>query len=109
MRVKRIGRTAPTEPDNGPTSNPDAEELAALRKEKADREAADREAREKELEELRRYKEEQESKAKVKAPARKTEAAPAAPPPPAAAQPKAKRRGRSGASRLWFGEDPDDA
>jgi hypothetical protein len=109
---KRIGRTAPTEPENGPTNSPDADELAALRKEKQEREAAAAAEREKELADLRAYKQEQEAKAAkaVKAPARKPEAAPTAAPTaaPAMTTPRAKRRGRGGASRLWFGEEDED-
>jgi hypothetical protein len=70
---RRYGRTAPVEPADGPTSNPDADELAALRKEKADRAAADQAAKEKEIEELRAYKAEQEKKATIKAPEKKAE------------------------------------
>lgn len=101
MKVRRYGRTAPTEPENGPTSNPDAEELAALRKEKADREAAAQAEREKELEELRAYKAEQESKKTVKAPVKKTEktetVTETAPTTQAPAKPKRRR--------LWWADD----
>jgi len=54
------------EPEDKQT-DPDAEELAALRKEKAERKAAEEKAREEELAELRKYRETNEA-AKAKAP-----------------------------------------
>lgn len=61
-------------PENTPPANPDADELAALRKEKADREAAAQAEREAEVTELRAYKAEQEKKTPVvKAPEKKAE------------------------------------
>lgn len=75
-------------------SNADAEELATLRKEKADREAKAAADKDSELEELRSYKRDQEeAKAKtVKAPVKKVEKTPDTP-PPAAVPEKAKKRG----------------
>jgi hypothetical protein len=95
MMKRRYGRTDPSEPKDGPTSNPDAEELAALRKEKADREKAEREARDKELDDLRAYKAEQENKRPVKAPAPKADKTPE---PPKTTEPEVKK-GKRG---LWW-------
>lgn len=95
--VKRYGRTAPTEPANGPTDDPTAAELAALRQEKADREKAERDAKDAELEELRQFKAAKEKEPAVKAPVKKADKpevkddAPVTPPP-------AKRRG------LWWSD-----
>jgi hypothetical protein len=91
--------TPPTDDD------PTKAELAALRKEKADREASDRATKDSELEELRKYKAEQESKASrhVTTPTKKVDK----PDPvvtPATTPPKAKR---GGPSRAWFGETDD--
>ncbi len=112
VKPRRYGRTAPVEPAGGPTTPPEdptAAELAALRQEKADREKAEREAKDKELEELRAFKADKEKAPIVTPPVKKADkpADPATPPvtPPAG---KTKRRGRSGASRLWFGEETDD-
>lgn len=62
-------------PETTPPANPDADELAALRKEKADRDAAAAADREAEVTELRAYKADQERKAAtaVKAPEKKAE------------------------------------
>lgn len=88
--------------------NPDAEELAALRKERADRLAAEQEAKERELAELRAFKAEQEEKAAKapKAPVKKAEKV-AEPEVKTTVEPPKKKVGRGGASRFWFG-DADD-
>lgn len=87
-------------PENPPPVNPDADELAALRKEKADREAAAQADKDREIEELRKFKAEQE-KPVVKAPEKKAEkvVAPETPPTPTPA-PAAKKR------RVWW-SDPE--
>ena len=92
------------------TTNPDAEELAALRKEKADRAAAEAKAKEDELEALRAFKADQEAKAAkaVKAPVKKADKPEPDPtPPPVATAAVTKKRGKSGAARSWFGEEDD--
>lgn len=88
-------------PENPPPVNPDADELAALRKEKADREAAAQADKDREIEELRKFKAEQEKKPVVKAPEKKAEkvVAPETPPTPTPA-PAAKKR------RVWW-SDPE--
>lgn len=90
--------TDPTPPE--PDVDPSAAELAALRKEKADRDQADRDAKDKELEELRAYRAaEDDRKAKaVKPPTPKADK-PAPTPEPVAAPAK-----RSHVSRSWFGD-----
>jgi hypothetical protein len=89
-----------------PETDPRDAEIAALRKEKEDRDAAAREAEKAELEELRAFRAEQDKKAAtaVKPPAKKTTPPPAADPatPPAGT---AKKRGRDGAARSWFGSE----
>lgn len=96
-----------------PAANPDADELAALRKEKADREAAAKAAADQELADLRKYKEEKEAAAarapKPATPRADKPATPAAPatPPPAAPAGQQRRRGRSGASGRWFGYEDE--
>lgn len=85
-----------------------AAELAALRKEKADREAAERKAKDDELADLKKYKEETEA-ARNKAPKppktkteKEAEAKPDDKPDdkPLADKPKSSH----GGSRRWFGE-----
>jgi hypothetical protein len=101
--------TPPTGDPVTPPADPNADELAALRKEKADREAADAKARDDELADLRTYKQTQEAKrTPVKTPvpkADKTETPPAT--PPAGPSPRVRRRGKSGAARSWFGEEDE--
>lgn len=85
--------------------DPTKAELAALRKEKADREAAERATKDSELEELRKYKAEQETKAQrhVTTPTKKVDKVePVA--TPATTVPKVKR---GGPSRAWFGDTDD--
>lgn len=99
-----------TDPIVPANPDPDAAELAALRKEKADREKTDREALDAELAELKAYKAEQETKAAqaVKPPVKKADKLPADPPPApttAAVVGVKKKRGKGGASRWWFGGD----
>lgn len=65
-----------TPPENTPPANPDADELAALRKEKAEREAAAQADKDAEIEALRKFKADQEAAAAkpvVKAPEKKAE------------------------------------
>jgi ATPase subunit of ABC transporter with duplicated ATPase domains len=96
--------TPPTEPVETPPANPDADELAALRKEKADREAAAQAEKEKEIEELRAFKADQEAKAAkaVKAPEKKAEKA-AAPAVTETVVPLAKPKRK----RVWWPDDND--
>lgn len=85
------------------TEDPTAAELAALRKEKADRDAADRKQRDDELAELRTYRTEQEAAAakRVKAPAPKADKeTPRTDADPKVVEP-AKRT--HGAAKSWFG------
>lgn len=88
-------------PENPPTppANPDADELAALRKEKADRETAAQAEREAEIIELRAYKAEQEKKPTVKAPEKKAEKVVTPEVAPTVTPPTVKKR-RS----LWWGD-----
>jgi hypothetical protein len=93
-----------------PAEDPTAAELAALRKEKADREAADAAEREAELVNLRKYKADQEA-ARARRPAAPTpraekDKADAVPPEPVKAT-AGKPRGKSGASRRWFGAETE--
>lgn len=88
--------------DSTPAADQTAAELAALRKEKADREAAERKQRDDELEELRTYRTEQEAAAakRVKAPTPKVEKET----PRTDADNKIEPVKRShGAARSWFG------
>lgn len=97
-----------TNPNPDPTPAADDQskaELEALRKEKSEREAADRAAKDAELEDLRKFKTEQEERVAkaVKAPTPKAEKTPA---PAVDPEPTVKpKRGKSGASRLWFGSE----
>jgi hypothetical protein len=102
--------TDPTPPAADPTPDPrdtELQELRADRERRAQQEQADKDA---ELEGLRKFKAEQEEKAAkaVKAPVRKADK-PAETPTaaPALPQPAMRRRGKAGASRLWFGEDDE--
>jgi hypothetical protein len=81
--------------------DPTAAELAALRKEKADREAAERADEKAELAELREFKEKASKAPVVKAPTPKAEKEVKTEdtPPPAT-----KKAGRGGAARSWFGD-----
>lgn len=92
-----------TPPADIPPTNPspDADELAALRKEKAERDAAAQAEREKEVADLRAYKAEQERKAAtaVKAPEKKADKAPVVDTPPASTLPAAETKKRKG---LWW-------
>lgn len=93
-----------SQPDT-PPANPDADELAALRKDKADRAAAEAKERDKELEELRAFKagEEERARKKVTAPTLKADK-PAAPTPPAPVADSPVVKKRSPVSRAWFGD-----
>lgn len=88
-----------------PEPSPDAEELAQLRKDKADREKAENDAKNGELETLRKEKADREAAdaKKVTPPAKKT----AAPPPgkPADAPPAGPKKRRL--SRWFDGQDDD--
>lgn len=98
--------TPPTEPvETPPVGNPDADELAALRKEKADREAAAQAEKEKEIEELRAFKADQEAKAAkaVKAPEKKAEKAATTPAVTETVVPLAKPKRK----RVWWPDDND--
>lgn len=98
--------TDPNPDPTPPVEDHTKAELEALRKEKSEREAADRAAKDAELEELRKFKSEQEERTAkaVKAPTPKAEKtpAPAVDPEPT---PVKSKRGKSGASRLWFGSE----
>jgi hypothetical protein len=93
------------DPTTDPAPSPDADELAQLRREKAEREAADRKAKDDELAELRDFKAKQDAKRTVTAPTPRAEKTPAADPPPAAKPDTTaeKPRPRSGVSSRWFG------
>lgn len=90
--------TDPT-PTTTPADDPTAAELAALRKEKTDRDAADKKRHDDELAELRQYKTDQETAAakRVKAPTPKADKV-----EPAVTDKPTKKRG--GVSRSWFGD-----
>lgn len=93
-------------PTTPPAADPNADELAALRKEKADRAAAEAKTREDELAELRAFKANAEKAPVVKAPEKKADKAPdPAATPPATPPATTKKKGRDGASRAWFGSD----
>lgn len=88
-------------PENTPPpANPEADELAALRKEKADREAAAQAEKDREIEELRAFKAEQEKKPPVvKAPEKRAEKTVVPEVAPTVTPPTVKKR-RS----LWWGD-----
>lgn len=97
-----------TETETPPTTNPDAAELAALRKEKADRAEAERKAKDDELESLRKDKADRDAKdaKKVTAPPVKEAETPPAKTTEKETPPVAKKGSR--VSRKWFGDAADD-
>jgi hypothetical protein len=101
--------TDPPDPIVDPPADPTAAELAQLRKEKADREAADKAAADAELAELRAHKAAHPGTTPaVKAPTPKAQKATPAAAPAATPAVRVRKKGRSGASRLWFGADEDE-
>jgi hypothetical protein len=87
--------------------NPEAEELARLRQEKADREKSERDAEKAETEELRKYKADREAAdaKKVTPPAKKTETKTTVTETKPEEKPEKKK---SGVSSKWFGDAAND-
>lgn len=94
-------------PETPPAPDESAAELAALRKEKAEREAAENKAKDDELASLREFKSKAE-KAPAPVKTKEEKKAETPPVPPAPETPDKPKKPKHGASRRWFGSGDDD-